>query len=436
MDDAVPNADLSDRTHFSSSLSAGVRERRTAVLVFFLASLSAFGSEPEANSWNQWRGPSRDGQFTSRIWPEKLDESTLGQKWHVDLPPSYSGPIVSAKSIFVTGTEGQKSEIVIALDRETGKIRWRAEWPGAIKVPFFAAANGSWIRSTPAFDGETLYVAGMRDVLVALDADNGSERWRIDFVKELKSPVPSFGCVCSPLVDGETLIIQAGASIVKVNKRSGEILWRSLQDQGGMWGSAFSSPVIATICGVRQIIAQTREKLAGISLEDGEVLWEQIVPAFRGMNILTPVVFGDAIFTSSYQNKSWLFAITKTEGRFQSREVWNEKAQGYMSTPVVVDGHLYIHLQNQRFACLNLATGERNWTSAPFGKYCSLVAQGDKILALDQTGRLLLLRANPKRFQLIDERTVSEQETWAHLAVCDDLVVVRELNGLSVFRWK
>lgn len=408
------------------------------ILTVCLLGLSSVASavEPTTAVWNQWRGPTRDGQFTGPRWPEKLDETALRSKWRVDLPPSYSGPVVTPDTIFVTGTEDKKTEIVLALNRETGKVRWRAEWPGAMSVPFFAAANGSWIRSTPAYDGETLYVAGMRDVLVALNAENGKERWRMDFVKELKSSLPTFGFVCSPLVDGDAIYVQAGSSLVKLNKNSGALIWRTLEDGGGMMGGAFSSPVIATLCGVRQLVVQTREKLAGVDIETGRVLWEQKVPSFRGMNILTPVVFGDAIFTSSYQNKSWLFGISNADGQFRVKELWNDKAQGYMSTPVVIDGHAYIHLQNERFACINLKTGERTWTSTPYGKYASLIAQQDRILALDQTGRLLLLKANPKEFELISERKVSDQETWAHLALCDDLVVVRELNGLSVFQWK
>ena len=93
-------------------------------------------------------------------------------------------------------------------------------------------------------------------------------------------------------------------------------------------------------------------------------------------------------------------------------------AQGYMSTPVVIDGHAYLHLQNQRFTCINLQSGERTWTSQPFGKYCSLVCQQDLILALDERGKLLLIKANPKQFELLDEKAVSDQECWAHLAVC------------------
>ena len=128
------------------------------------------------------------------------------------------------------------------------------------------------------------------------------------------------------------------------------------------------------------------------------------------MNILTPVRFEDGIFTSSYQNKAWLFNASKPDDKFEIKETWSNNAQGYMSTPVVIDGHAYLHLQNQRFTCIDLKTGERTWTSRPFGKYSSMVAQGDLILALDQEGILLLLKTNPQKFELIDERKLSDQQ--------------------------
>lgn len=404
--------------------------------VVMTASTFACGQDRATPIWNQWRGPTRDGLVPGSNWPTSLSESVLKQDWRVELPSSYSGPIVSETMVFVTGTVEKKTEVVIALDRQTGKELWRVEWPGAMAVPFFAASNGSWIRSTPAFDGESLFVGGMRDVLVSLDVQTGKEQWRVDFVKEFGSPLPAFGFVCSPLIDGDALYVQAGASLVKVEKQTGKILWRVLKDAGGMNGSAFSSPVIATLAGQRQLLVQTREKLVGIEPATGDVLWEQKVPSFRGMNILTPVVFGDGVFTSSYQNKSWLYNVAKTGNAFTVTEKWNVNAQGYMSTPVVIDGYAYLHLQNQRFTCINLTTGERTWTSTPFGKYCSLVAQKDIILALDQKGELLLVKANPRKFEILDQRKVSEQETWAHLAVCGDEVFVRELNALSAFRWK
>ena len=59
-----------------------------------------------------------------------------------------------------------------------------------MRVPFYAAKNGSWARCTPACDGETLFVGGMRDVLVALDVTNGKERWRVDYPTDEKNNAP------------------------------------------------------------------------------------------------------------------------------------------------------------------------------------------------------------------------------------------------------
>ena len=91
-------------------------------------------------------------------WPGSLDESSLVKKWSIPMGPSYSGPIIVGDSVFVTETKDKKYEIVHALDRETGKKQWSTKWEGAIKVPFFARANGDWIRSTPAYDNGRLYV--------------------------------------------------------------------------------------------------------------------------------------------------------------------------------------------------------------------------------------------------------------------------------------
>ena len=338
--------------------------------------------------------------------------------------------------MFTTETKDKKFEIVTALDRKTGKELWRAEWEGAMTVPFFAKANGDWIRATPACDGESLFVAGMRDVLVCLDAKSVKERWRFDFVKKLDAPTPNFVFVCSPLVDGDRVYVQAGASFVKLNKRNGEVIWRTLTDQGGMNGSVFSSPVFAELAGQRQLVVQTREKLAGVDPADGKVLWEQPIEAFRGMNILTPVAHRDMLFTSTYGGKTIGFKVAQADGKFTVTTSWTHKSQGYMSTPVIIDGVAYEHLKGQRVMAIEVETGRELWTSdKSFGKYWSLVAQGDRILALDQRGQLFLFRANKEKFGLLDQRKLTDAETWAHLAVAGDELFVRELNGLVAYRW-
>ena len=392
----------------------------------------------ETPTWEQWRGPTRDGIVTAGPeWPAKLSGGRLKPIWSVKkLSPSYSGPIVSKKMVFTTETVNGKDEIVRAFDRANGNELWKSDWAGAVVVPFFAWSNGSWIRSTPAFDGQSLYVAGMRDVLVSLDATTGKENWRMDFMKEFKSPQPAFGFVCSPLVDGDFVYVQAGASLVCLDKNKGHIVWRSMKDEGGMNGSAFSSPTIATLAGKRQLLVQSRKTLAGVELSNGTVIWSKDVPAYQGMNILTPVAFEDNIFTSTYQNKSWLFKITQENEKQSISESWNLNLAGYMSTPVVIDGHAYIHLQNQRFACIDLKTGQKKWLSGPYGQYCSLVAKKDRILALDERGRLLLIAANPNQFTLLDSFDLEQPNMWAHLSVCGDEIFIRSLVELMAFKWQ
>ncbi|MCH9653599.1 MAG: PQQ-binding-like beta-propeller repeat protein [Planctomycetes bacterium] len=405
------------------------------IVMIGLVPLLSWGTEPVNQDWSQWRGPSRDGSITGVQLPESLSEKSLKKVWQVKLGPSYSGPIVNADRIFVTETQDKKKEVVRALDRKTGQELWKQDWQGAMAVPFFAKANGDWIRATPAFDGERLYVAGIRDVLVCLDADSGEELWRVDFVKKMGTKLPSFGFASSPLVVDDSVYVQAGGGLCKVDKMTGEIKWRTLDDGGGMFGSAFSSPYYAEIDGVPQLIVQTRTKLAGVNPEDGKILWERKIPAFRGMNILTPTVYQNSIFTSSYGGGSFLFKAKKNDSGWNLDESWTNKTQAYMSSPNIINGHAYLHLRNQRFTCIDLSTGKARWTTTPYGKYWSTVTDGNKILALDQKGELLLINANPEKFELIDSRKVAE-DSWAHIAVSGNEIFVRALNDLAVYRWE
>ncbi|MDA7979529.1 MAG: PQQ-binding-like beta-propeller repeat protein [Pirellulales bacterium] len=397
----------------------------------------ALAQEQSSTDWAQWRGPSRDGHLPAEAAPWRQDLSNLTESWRVKLGPSYSGPIVSGDHVYITETIDKKLESVRAYNRQTGEELWSTAWEGAMQVPFFAAANGSWIRSTPATDDDRVYIAGMRDVLVCLNTQNGETIWKIDFVEQFETPLPDFGFVCSPLVQEDAVYVQAGASVFKLNKLTGEVIWQSMADGGGMFGSAFSSPMIAELHGTRQLIVQTRTNLAGLSLQDGKELWSQEIQAFRGMNILTPTVFQGGIFTSAYGGKSEFYRISQQDDATWKAELgWQNKTQGYMSSPVVIGDHAYLHLRNERATCINLASGEIAWTTKPFGKYWSMIANQDQILVLRAEGELLLLKANPEEFTVLDRKQVSEESTWAHLAVSGDQVFVRGLNELIVYTWK
>ncbi|MEM7316846.1 MAG: PQQ-binding-like beta-propeller repeat protein, partial [Planctomycetota bacterium] len=354
----------------------------------------------KGNTWMQWRGPTRDGRFYGPQWP--ADFSSLKELWRVPLGESYSGPIVTDTHVITTETKDRKYEVVHAVDRKTGEIAWSREWQGAMKVPFFAARNGSWIRSTPASDGTSVYVGGIREVLVALDAKTGQERWKIDFVDQFGTSLPKFGFVCSPMIDGEFVYVQAAAGFVKIHGDSGKVVWRTAVDGGGMFGSAFSSPVTGEINGREMLLVQTRNSLKGIDAESGEELCSRDIKAYRGMNILTPTVFKNAVFTSAHSGQGELLKFASAEDGFDIEPAWeNRKLEAYMSSPVVIDDFGYMLLKSNRFACFYLPTGKEQWRSnRAFGGYWSMVTQGNRILALDERGDLMIIRANPEKLDI------------------------------------
>ncbi|MFT5527481.1 MAG: outer membrane protein assembly factor BamB, partial [Pirellulaceae bacterium] len=293
-----------------------------------LSVIALVSSQSLASDWGQWRGPNRDGHVSAESWPDSLE--SLQPTWSKTFGPSYSGPVVVGDHVFTTETKDKKYEVTYALNRKDGKQSWSKQWEGAMSVPFFAWSNGSWIRSTPTLDDGKIYVAGMRDLLVCMDAASGEEVWRLDFVKQFSTPLPAFGLVCSPLIVGDDLYVQAGAAVVKLNKKTGEVQWRGMSDEGGMYGSAFSSPVFASIGGVNQLVVQTRTTLAGLDPANGKTLWSEDIPAFRGMNILTPTVIDNKVFTSSYGGKTFMFEVNNKDSKWSVQEKWTNKTQGYM----------------------------------------------------------------------------------------------------------
>ncbi len=358
---------------------------------------------PSDGQWPCWRGASRDGHSEDTAWPQQL--GGLQKLWSVELGDSYSGPIITPQTVYTTQTIDKTYETLTALDRETGTTVWEKKWTGSMSVPFFAKSNGDWIRSTPATDGEKVVVGGIRDAF------------------------------CSPLIDGDNLYIQAGGSVRRLNMDSGELVWSSLEDGGGMNGGAFSSPIIAELHGVRQLVVQTRSKLAGLDLETGNPLWARDVASFRGMNILTPTIWNNCVFTSSYGGKAELIGLIPGDKTWQTEVKWAGKAEAYMSSPLVVNDFLYMHLRNQRLCCLDLNSGEETWRTTPFGKYWSMITNGEQILALDERGELLLLECNPQKYKLLDRRQVSEEPSWAHLALAGRQLLVRRQRGLDAYQW-
>lgn len=105
-----------------------------------------------------------------------------------------------------------------------------------------------------------------------------------------------------------------------------------------------------------------------------------------------------------------------------------------MSSPVVIGETIYLHAKNQRLVALSVDDGAVRWISRPFGKYWSMISDGERLLALDETGELILIEPDDKELRIADRLKVAD-DSWAHLALQDRRLIVRDLAALKVFRF-
>jgi uncharacterized protein YbgA (DUF1722 family) len=65
-----------------------------------------------------------------------------------------------------------------------------------------------------------------------------------------------------------------------------------------------------------------------------------------------------------------------------------------------------------------------------------MVSNGEKILALDQAGKIRLIAHNPAEYTMLGEVKFTDEEAWAHLAIAGSDVVIRTQKSLCLYQWK
>ena len=422
-----------------NAATARIGSRMAAVFV-----LAAFASAPfaQAGDWPQWRGPNRDGIAPGAELPAVLP-ATLHQLWKVYVGGGQSSPIIVGDRVFVHARQGEE-EVVLALSAATGEELWRHGY-GTSYAPRNAAIQyGPGPKSTMLAEGDSVYSFGIRERLLALDADSGKVRWEKTFDDLYEEPYPIWGTASSPLIEGNLLIVPVGTTgneqqgdegaLVAYDKTTGEEVWRVDGPP------AYASPVAFDHGGVRQIVTLDDVSFFGVGATDGDPLWSvDFTTAFQ-QNTPTTVRYDGNFILSGYQ---WGTAAIKVEppaepdGAWDVSEVWRtDDAELYMDSPVLVGDHLYFR-SNKRagtFVCLDPATGEVVWQGpGRWAAYASVIAVDDRLLVLTDEAELKVIAADPSGYKELASWEVADSTTWAHVALSGSRVFVKDEEHLAVF---
>ena len=387
---------------------------RNTALLMTLAALAWAGD------WPQWRGPHRDGVAAGfsepRTWPE-----TLKQKWKVTVGEGHSSPVVAGGRIYLHSRQGER-EAVSCLRPENGQTVWQEGYAAPYTMNPAATGHGKGVKSTPVVEGGRIYTFGISGILSCLDAASGKLQWRKEFGS------PAFGTATSPVVDRGLLIVYVGTrehgALTAFDTRTGVEKWSWKGD-----GPAYASPIVVELNGSRQVITQSQKNIVAVSASTGELLWKIPFATAYEQNIVTPVLFQDMLIFSGLGNGTMAVRNGQT--------VWHNKDLSmYMNSPVVAGERLY-GLSNRNkgeFFCLNARDGAALWTSpGRQGDNAAIVDAGPVLLALTTDAELIVIRKNPKAFEVVRKYTVADSPTWAHPVLVGNDILIKDATTLALW---
>jgi outer membrane protein assembly factor BamB len=306
---------------------------------------------------------------------------------------------------------------------------WAADYATSYKDDF---GFDEGPRATPTIAGGRVYTYGAEAVLNCWDLATGRNLWRVDARKEFQADKGFFGPACSPLVEGDAVILNIGgrgAGVVAFDAAAGKILWKATDDE-----ASYSSPVAATFGGKRRVLAFTRAGLVGLDAKSGEVAfrfpWRSRANA--SVNAATPLVIGDRVFISaSYETGAALLRVTEKG----PEKVWSsdDALSNHYATSVHHNGFLYgFHGRQEHgpsFRCVELATGKVRWSEDHFGGGTVLLA-GDRLVILHEKGQLLTAPASPDGFKPGPRAQVLPFEARAYPALAGRMLYARAKDRL------
>jgi outer membrane protein assembly factor BamB len=384
------------------------------------------GTLAAAADWPQWLGLKRDGSSVEKVAAWKEAPKVL---WKQPVGEGHSSPIVAGGRVYLhSKVVGKDDEEIVAWDAKSGKELWRATYPrGAGEFKF-----GNGPRATPVVADGKLYALGITGILSCVEADSGKQLWRIDTLKEFKANNLFFGVSCSPLVEGDKVLVNvggAGASVVAFGKDKGDVVWKVMDDK-----ASYSSPIAIGQGKERQIVLLTQKGLVGLAPADGAALWKFPLEDKLSESSTTPVLAGDLLLGSSVTYGSACLRLASKDGKPTATDVWkNPVLTCYFSTPVTVGkDHLYmvtgsILPPSATLRCVEFQTGKELWSKPKIGKYHAALLRtaDDKLLLLDDAGNLILLDANPKEYRELARAKICGP-TWAHPALADGRLYLRD----------
>ncbi len=381
----------------------------------------------------QFRGANRDGIYEEtgllKEWPEGGPEKL----WVLNgIGAGYSSIALVGDTIYLPGMLADEEGFIslISLD---GKLQKQVPYS---KETTNKQAPGS--RATPTIDGDRLYMLSGLGVVTCFELPSMKQLWQLDAWAKFEGKKTAWRVSESVLIDGEKLICSPGgpdASVVALNKETGETIWTS---KGLSDAASYCAADIIVHNGRRILVTETAKLVVGLEPETGKVLWTHPHETDYDIHGVTPLYAdGMLYFTGGYKSGGGMLELS--EDGTSVTEKWTDKTLDCQHHGVILlDGYLYGtgHGAYNGLICLELATGKVMWKTKDVRQGQTIYAEGMLYVYGDaKRGIVNLVKAQPSGFESTGSFKVTDGDTqhWPHQVIANGHLYVRHGGALIAY---
>ena len=394
--------------------------------------LAAHGATTPVRSedWPCWRGPRLDGTSLETAVPLHWS-ATSNVRWKTELPGAgHASPIVWSNRVFtVSALEGSQDRVLLCLDRDTGKILWQRT---VLQAPPEKKHNlNSFASSTPATDGELVYVAFLdkTQMLVAAYDFSGEQRWLV----RPGTFSSMHGFCSSPLLFEDKVLVNGDhdgdSYLVALHRADGRTLWKTPRQNRTR---SYCVPIIRELAGRTQMVLTGDKSVASYNPRSGKLHW--ILDGPTEQFVASPV----------YSERTGLIYITggfpdhhilalKPDGSDDitgsDKIVWRTtKGVAYVPSPIIAGDWFLVVSDGGVAHSFDAKSGQLMWAERIGECHASLVSANGLVYFLNDNGVMHVVRPG-KEFHLMARNELGEK-TYASPAISGGRLFLRGFKNL------
>jgi outer membrane protein assembly factor BamB len=386
-----------------------VRSLRIATLFGILAfsTLAARGED-----WPMWRGPLRDGisKDTAAVpaWPAGGPKTV----WSKNVGIGFATPVAMGGRVYAFAIAEDGKDTLYAFDAEKGTQAWKESYDSQFTGKLTGSMTGGWkgTRCSPIIENGRIYTHGYAGDLVCRELDTGKLVWHMNVLVACNTTPCEWGQASNPLIDGDSIYVgggQGGAVAIAVNKKDGQVIWKSDKALGG-----YSAPILADVQGTKHLIVFGGNTVFALNPKTGKTIWKEPWKTMYDVNAASPVYRDGHLFISSnYDHGCMMLQLSPTG----AKKLWETKDMKAHFQPPVLEGNVLYGNSQGSVRCLTWPDGKVVWTAKDrVGNGGSMLRVGDKLLLLGERGKLILAQANPKSYEKLGEAQIFDgNQIWS-----------------------